>query len=41
MSYGKATPYFPVVDLLKRNMQIEEGDERALREKSPAPLKSG
>ena len=27
VSYGKATPYFPVVDLLKRYLHIEEGDE--------------
>ncbi len=27
MSYGKATPYFPVVDLLKRYMHVEDGDE--------------
>jgi class 3 adenylate cyclase len=27
VSYGKATPYFPVVDLLKRYVHIEEGDE--------------
>jgi class 3 adenylate cyclase/tetratricopeptide (TPR) repeat protein len=26
VSYGKATPYFPVVDLLKRYVQIEDGD---------------
>src|SRR5262247_3521619 len=25
VSYGKATPYFPVVDLLKRYLHIEEG----------------
>src|SRR5882724_6104665 len=27
VSYGKATPYFPVVDLLKRYMHVEDGDE--------------
>jgi predicted ATPase len=27
VSYGKATPYFPVVDLLKRYLHIEEWDE--------------
>jgi len=27
VSYGKATPYFPVVDLLKRYLHIEDGDE--------------
>src|SRR3989454_316753 len=26
VSYGKATPYFPVIDLLKRYCQIDEGD---------------
>jgi class 3 adenylate cyclase/tetratricopeptide (TPR) repeat protein len=26
MSYGKATAYFPVIDLLKRYVHIEEGD---------------
>jgi len=34
VSYGKATPYFPVVDLRKRNLPIEEGDEpRTVRAK--------
>ena len=27
VSYGKATPYFPVIDLLKRYCQIDDGDE--------------
>jgi class 3 adenylate cyclase/tetratricopeptide (TPR) repeat protein len=27
VSYGKATPYFPVVDLLKSYLHIEQGDE--------------
>ena len=27
ISYGKAAPYFPVVDLLKRYMHVEEGDD--------------
>ena len=27
VSYGKATPYFPVVDLLKRYVHVEEGDD--------------
>ena len=27
VSYGKATPYFPIVDLLTRYMHIEDGDE--------------
>jgi tetratricopeptide (TPR) repeat protein len=26
VSYGKATPYFPVVDLLKRYVRVEDGD---------------
>jgi len=34
VSYGKATPYFPVVDLLKRYVHIEEGDDpRTIRAK--------
>ena len=34
VSYGKATPYFPVVDLLKRYMHVEDGDEpRTVRAK--------
>jgi hypothetical protein len=34
VSYGKATPYFPVVDLLKRYLHVEEGDEpRTVRAK--------
>jgi class 3 adenylate cyclase/tetratricopeptide (TPR) repeat protein len=32
VSYGKATPYFPVIDLLKRYVHIEEHDDlRAIR----------
>src|SRR5712692_4889516 len=27
VSYGKATPYFPVVDLLKRYVRVEDADE--------------
>jgi tetratricopeptide (TPR) repeat protein len=27
VSYGKATPYFPVLDLLKRYVHVEEGDD--------------
>ena len=27
VSYGKATPYFPVVDLLKRYIHVEDGDD--------------
>jgi class 3 adenylate cyclase/tetratricopeptide (TPR) repeat protein len=34
VSYGKATPYFPVIDLLKRYCHIEEGDDsRTIRAK--------
>jgi predicted ATPase/class 3 adenylate cyclase len=34
VSYGKATPYFPVVDLLKRYVHIEDGDDpRTIRAK--------
>jgi class 3 adenylate cyclase len=34
VSYGKATAYFPVIDLLKRYAYVEEGDEpRAIRAK--------
>jgi predicted ATPase len=34
VSYGKATPYFPVIDLLKRYVRIEEGDDlRTIRAK--------
>src|ERR671937_791990 len=34
VSYGKATPYFPVVDLLKRYCHVEERDDpRAIRAK--------
>jgi hypothetical protein len=34
VSYGKATPYVPVVELLKRYMHIEDGDEpRTVRAK--------
>jgi tetratricopeptide (TPR) repeat protein len=27
VSYGKATPYFPVIDLLRRYVHVEEGDD--------------
>src|SRR4029434_7676130 len=27
VSYGKATPYFPVLDLLKRYAQVEDHDD--------------
>ena len=34
VSYGKATPYFPVMDLLKRYAHVEDGEEpRAIRAK--------
>ncbi len=34
MSYGKASPYFPVIDLLKRYAHVEEGDDpRTVRAK--------
>jgi class 3 adenylate cyclase/tetratricopeptide (TPR) repeat protein len=34
VSYGKATPYFPVVELFKRYLHVEEGDEpRTIRAK--------
>src|SRR5262245_2123714 len=34
VSYGKATPYFPIIDLLKRYCHIEERDEpRTIRAK--------
>src|SRR5215831_8823119 len=34
VSYGKATPYFPVVDLLKRYAHVEDADEpRTIRAK--------
>jgi class 3 adenylate cyclase/tetratricopeptide (TPR) repeat protein len=34
VSYGKATPYFPVIDVLKRYSHVEEGDDtRTIRAK--------
>src|SRR5262249_51456301 len=34
VSYGKATPYFPVIDLLKRYSHVEEHDDpRTIRAK--------
>jgi predicted ATPase/class 3 adenylate cyclase len=34
VSYGKATPYFPVIDLIKRYIKIEDGDDsRTVRAK--------
>ena len=39
MSYGKATPYFPVIDLLKRYVHIEDTDEpRTIRAKVTGQL---
>jgi class 3 adenylate cyclase/tetratricopeptide (TPR) repeat protein len=34
VSYGKATPYFPIIDLLKRYVHVEDGDDaRSIRAK--------
>jgi hypothetical protein len=34
VSYGKATPYFPIIDLLKRYCHLEEPDDsRTIRAK--------
>jgi hypothetical protein len=34
VSYGKATPYSPVIDLLKRYVHVEDGDDpRTIRAK--------
>src|SRR5262245_46806070 len=39
VSYGKATPYFPVIDLLKRYSHVEEHDDtRAMRERVAGKL---
>jgi class 3 adenylate cyclase/predicted ATPase len=39
VSYGKATPYFPVLDLLKRYVHVEEGDDpRTIRAKVTGQL---
>ncbi len=39
VSYGKATPYFPIIDLLKRYVHIEDTDEpRAMRAKLTGQL---
>jgi class 3 adenylate cyclase/tetratricopeptide (TPR) repeat protein len=39
VSYGKATPYFPVVDLLKRYVHVEDGnDARTVRAKVTGAL---
>jgi class 3 adenylate cyclase/tetratricopeptide (TPR) repeat protein len=41
VSYGKATPYFPVVELLKHYVHVEDGDEpRAVRAKVTGHLLS-
>ena len=37
VSYGRATPYFPVIDLLKRYAHIDDTDDaRTIRAKSRA-----
>ena len=34
VSYGKATPYFPIIDLLKRYCHVDDGDDvRTIRAK--------
>jgi class 3 adenylate cyclase len=39
VSYGKATPYFPVVELLKHYVHVEDGDEpRIIRSKVTGQL---
>ena len=39
VSYGKATPYFPVIDLLKRYTHVEDADEpRTVRAKVTGQL---
>ncbi|HLC42855.1 MAG TPA: adenylate/guanylate cyclase domain-containing protein, partial [Methylomirabilota bacterium] len=39
VSYGKATPYFPVIDLLKRYFKIQDrDDQREIREKVTGKL---
>ena len=39
VSYGKATPYFPVIDLLKRSCHLENRDEpRTVRAKVTGPV---
>jgi class 3 adenylate cyclase/tetratricopeptide (TPR) repeat protein len=41
VSYGRATPYFPVVELLKRYVHVEDGDEpRTVRAKVTGHLLS-
>jgi hypothetical protein len=39
VSYGKATPYFPIIDLLKRYCQIDDGDEARTIRASRRPQK--
>jgi class 3 adenylate cyclase/tetratricopeptide (TPR) repeat protein len=40
-SYGKAGPYFPVIDMLRRYCGVEAGDDgQAIRDKLTAKLKS-
>ena len=42
VSYGKATPYFPVIDLLKRYIHVEEGDDaRTIRAKVTGQILTG
>ena len=31
VSYGKATPYFPVIELLRRYAHVEDGDDMRTR----------
>jgi class 3 adenylate cyclase/tetratricopeptide (TPR) repeat protein len=39
VSYGKATPYSPVIDLLKRYVHVEEGDDpRTIRAKTTGQI---
>ena len=39
VSYGRATPYLPVIDLLKRYFQIEDRNgHRTMREKVTSKL---
>ena len=33
VSYGRATPYFPVIDLLKRYAHLDDADVRTIRVK--------
>ena len=39
VSYGQATPYFPVIDLLERYVRVEEGDDpRTIRAKTTGQI---